>query len=302
MKKALLLTILILVPLHLFAGFENEGKTGLSFLKIGINARAAGMSEAYTAVAADASATYWNPAGLVSASFSNVLFHHNEWIEGIRGEFAALSFVREKSAWGIHVRSFNIGDIPVRVIPSENPLEKTSAHYLSAGLSYARRLSASLDVGATVKYLFEKIYVESSTGFALDVGMMYRSPFPNLRFGFVLQNLGKMNALYAEKTSLPQISRLGVLYDFPLTSRNIAARAAVDLVKPSQENVRLHLGGEFVLWKQIALRAGFMEGYEAKSYSFGIGVLRSTVRFDYALTPFTDDLGSTHRFSLNFAL
>ena len=113
------------------------------------------------AVAQDASAVYWNPAGMLKAKRSNVLFNHNEWIQDIRGEFVALSLVRKKSAWGFHLRSFNITDIPVRVIASTEPLENTSAHYFSAGMSYARRIHPRLDAGVTLKYLFEKIYVEN---------------------------------------------------------------------------------------------------------------------------------------------
>ncbi|MEL6824560.1 MAG: hypothetical protein AAFP70_22600, partial [Calditrichota bacterium] len=52
----------ILLTALLFAD-GNEGSTGLSFLKNGADARAAGMGEAFTAVTSDANATYWNPAG-----------------------------------------------------------------------------------------------------------------------------------------------------------------------------------------------------------------------------------------------
>ena len=48
----------------LSAASENEGATGLAFLKVGVDARASGMGEAYTAVAGDANATYWNTAGM----------------------------------------------------------------------------------------------------------------------------------------------------------------------------------------------------------------------------------------------
>lgn len=301
MKKYILLFFWMVLVSLATAAFRSEGKTGLSFLKIGVDARAVGMGEAYTAITADASATYWNPAGLVSARRSNVLFNHNQWIQGIKGEFAALSLRRGKTAWAVHVRSFNISDIPVRVIPSENPVEETSAHYLSAGISYSRQLNSQINFGVTAKYLFEKIFTESASGVALDIGFIYHSPFPNLKMGAVIQNMGRMGKFRNERTRLPMVTRLGVVYRiYPL--QGVIANLALDFVKPLEENIRLHMGSEFILWKQLVLRAGFQDGYEARGYTAGVGIRRSAIRLDYAIIPFSEDLGVTHRFSVNFVL
>ena len=56
---------LLAIALLLSAGWLRAGEnTGASFLKIGVGARACGMSSAFTAVADDPSAMHWNPAGL----------------------------------------------------------------------------------------------------------------------------------------------------------------------------------------------------------------------------------------------
>jgi hypothetical protein len=302
MRTALAFFLLIIISGFLFAASTSKGKTGMSFLKVGVDARAMGMGGAYTALTSDASATYWNPAGLVNAKSSNVLFNHNEWIEDVRGEFAALSLVGKKSAWGMHVRSFSLGGIEVRSIPSDEPVEETSSHNISAGLSYARRIGSDVDLGVTLKYLFEKIYIESASGYAVDFGLIYRSPVPHLRLGAAIQNIGKMNELQQEATKLPVITRLGALYNLNLVRDVASANVAVDFVKPTQENARFHFGAEFLVYQQIAIRAGFAQGYEARQLSFGAGILRSAIRLDYAVTPFDDDLGVTHRFTVNFAL
>ena len=300
MKSKVLIFFWLFFVWNLFAGNQNGGKTGLSFLKIAIDARAVGMGEAYTAVSSDASATYWNPAGLLNATGSNVIFHHNEWIEDIRGEFAAISFIGKSSAWAFHIRSFNLGEIQVREIPTTEPLGKTSAHYLSAGISYSRRLRTRLDVGITVKYLFEKIYVESASGYALDVGLLYRPNISHLRFAATVQNLGKMNRLKNEPSNLPELIRLGMFYEIPWSFEKFQTHIAFDLVKQQSENLKVHLGAEAILFKQLALRGGSMFGYETHDFSFGIGILRSSIRFDYAITPFSQNLGVAHRFSVNF--
>ncbi|MFQ5585057.1 MAG: hypothetical protein ACE5GL_11530, partial [Calditrichia bacterium] len=108
----------------LISASENEGKTGLAFLKVGIGARAAGMGEAFSAVVDDALGTYWNPAALASARGSNASLVYNSWLLDIRSEFGALQIGKH---FAFHVYSFHLGDIPVRLIPSENPIETTSA-------------------------------------------------------------------------------------------------------------------------------------------------------------------------------
>ncbi len=282
---------------------KNEGQTGLSFLKVGIDARASGMAGAYTAVSADASSVYWNPAGLVGARKSNVLFNHNEWILDTREEFAALSLVAEKSAWGFHLRSFNIGDIEVRGdVPSSEPLEITSAHYFSAGMSYARKIRSSLDLGMTLKYLFEKIYVENASGFAVDMGVLYRTGFHDIRLAATLQNLGRMGTFRQERTRLPMLVRIGACYPVAASSQYFSALLASDVVKADGENLRFHLGTELVLWRQLALRTGVQLGYDAHMLNFGIGFQRSSLRLEYAIVPFTRDLGTSHQFTFNFEI
>ena len=46
------------------AAAAQPGSAGLTFLKFGVGARALGMGDAYSAIADDPSATYYNPASL----------------------------------------------------------------------------------------------------------------------------------------------------------------------------------------------------------------------------------------------
>ena len=94
--------------------------------------------------------------------------------------------------------------------------------------------------------------------------------------------------------------RLGAAYRLPFQITGLDVNLASDLVKVSAENFRWHLGSEFLLWKQIALRAGWMLGYEARDFSLGVGFNRSSLRLDYGYLP--SDLGTAHRFTINFNL
>ncbi|NIW80110.1 MAG: PorV/PorQ family protein, partial [Calditrichae bacterium] len=266
MKKLLnkLFLMLVLMLASVNAQSENEGKTGMAFLKVGVGARAAGMGEAFTAVASDAYATYWNPAGLLAATNSNLGFMHNSWFESINSEFGALQFKSKQSSIALHVYSFNVGDIQVRTIPSEDPLEETSAHYISAGVSYARSFSDHLGLGITLKYLYEKIFVYSAGGIGVDLGFRYTGLTDNVVVAGAIQNLGKMGEFQSESTELPKIVRLGGQYKVPGTIGPVTLLLAGDVVKPLEENARIHLGTEFKVWSQLILRSGYAAGYEAR--------------------------------------
>ncbi|MGH1362922.1 MAG: PorV/PorQ family protein [Calditrichia bacterium] len=295
------LIIMLFFSMAIYADGSN-GATGLSFLKIGADARGAGMGDAFTAVSNDANATYWNPAGLAFASRSNATFQHNSWLQGIRSEYGALQFKGEKSSLAFHAYAMSIGEIEVRTIPSSEPLEETSANYTSVGVSYARLLSPDFSFGITAKYLYEKIFIYSASGYAADLGVSYRGLMPNLTLAASFANLGSMNEFRTESTDLPKILRLGGMYERSQLTKDIGVLLAADFVKPLEEGARFSVGLEATVKKLILLRSGFISGSETRNVSFGVGIAKSAFRFDYAFTPVSDDLGSSQRFSLYLGL
>ena len=64
---------------------DHAGATGMAFLKVGIGGRAVAMGGAYSAVSGDATAGYWNPAGLIGIEGRDVVWMHFAWFQGIRG-------------------------------------------------------------------------------------------------------------------------------------------------------------------------------------------------------------------------
>ena len=70
MKKTIAFFLLIGIQslTHADFGSGSRGTTTANFLKLGAGARAEAMGGAYAAVADDATALYWNPAGLTRIS------------------------------------------------------------------------------------------------------------------------------------------------------------------------------------------------------------------------------------------
>jgi hypothetical protein len=300
MKNKIFSGLILLLAINfpqLFAA-DNPANTGLSFLKFGAGSRAVGMGEAYVAAANDASASYWNPAGLVNLSGTELLFTHNRWFQDITNEFAAVGFRARKNAFGVSFMSNTIGGIERRVIASAEPLDILTAHDIMFGLSYARRLGENLSLGTTVKYLYQKIYIESASGVAIDFGLQYQTPAQGLKTGLVFQNFGFISKLLEESTKLPQTIRLGLAYQLPFQILNGEFLIATDWMKILDSTSHLNFGMEYNFVKYFAVRFGYQTGYEDKGIQGGFGVGFNRYRLDYAFVPFSSDLGNSHRISV----
>lgn len=284
-----------------FAQSGDAGNSGLAFLKLGVGGRAAGMSEAYVAVADEATATYWNPAGLAFLKRSQLAFTHTEWLQDISNDFLAFTFPAFRGALGLSVYSNNVGGIERRVRPSDTPLGTVEAHDLAVGLSYGRAFGDKLTGGLTVKYLYEKIFVESANGFALDLGFTF-TPFDNgLRLALVAQNFGSMGSLLDESIDLPNTLRVGLAYHIPMQSMGGGILLAADAVKVFETELRGNFGVEFQVKNILAFRTGYQTGLEDKGIAGGFGVNFNRYHLNYGFTPFTN-LGDTHRFSIGLDL
>jgi len=64
------------------------------------------------------------------------------------------------------------------------------AQDLMIGVSYARRLTEGFSFGVTAKYVNQRIWNESATGFAFDVGTQYRIGFRDLTLAMSMTNFG----------------------------------------------------------------------------------------------------------------
>jgi hypothetical protein len=279
----------------------NAGATGLAFLKIGVGARANAMGEAYTAVVSDATATFWNPAGLSRLQRGHVSFTHSEWIQDVSSEFLAVAFPAFGGVTGISANLSSVGSIERRVSTGES-LGDLEWNDFALGVSYGRSISENLGVGVTAKYLYQKIYLDSASGYAFDLGFSFR-PFANaITLALVAQNLGSVNELKAESSELPRTLRLGGSYVLGLPSLDGALVVAVDGVKIAEQDLRAHFGAEFQLKSMLALRMGYQAGYDEKSFGGGFGLTFQRYHLDYGYTPFGSNLGDTHRFSFGLDL
>lgn len=300
-KKIFFFPVLLAALLAAAAAARAAGTSSASFLRVGWGARPAAMGDAFTGVADDVDALYWNPAGLNYVKRLQETFGHNIWLDGTNAEHAAFALRRSpKYVIGAGAGSLATGDIE-----RGNKYGFTEGYYSASDLallfSYARVLKPRLLLGGNFKIIRERIESASAQAFALDAGAVYEMS-NKLKLGVTLKNLGTGLTLNKTACPLPMGLRAGAALQF-----NKSLLLSSDISLPFDDSLSLHFGGEYIypsLVKgvRLALRAGVKTA--AMSYlgamsalSLGFGAETGAVGLDYALSPY-GDLGLTHRLSL----
>ncbi len=176
------------------------------FLSIGVGARGLAMSGNQVATVSDATAGYWNPAGLLNASSKyEVSLMHAEYFGGIaKYDFAGFATpIDSLSHLGLSLIRFAIDDIPdTRFLYDANgSINYDNIRFFSAAdyaflISYARKLPIldGLRTGANFKIIHRIAgNFANAWGFGLDVGAQL--DYKKWNFGVVLQDItGTFNA------------------------------------------------------------------------------------------------------------
>ncbi len=282
LRKAVLTLCLLTAFAPSFGAFTKIGMAGLPFLKIGVG-RSTGMGDAFVAIADDASAAYWNPAGLALVTSREVVLNHIDWIADINHEFIAAALPSPVGSFGVAVTALSLGKFEETTIDDYQGTGRTfTGTDLAVGLSYARMFTDKLAFGGTVKFLSEKIDQVGTNGVAFDFGVHYHTGWRNLRLGMAIANFGPdlkysgsglnfihdpdwewpwtrepIPATYLTETfALPVLFRFGVAYDL-INTQSHALTAAIDLNHFNDVNEKVNLGLEYRM-DGFYLRGGYI--------------------------------------------
>jgi hypothetical protein len=269
MNKATRVLALVLLGV----GIVASGAAAASFIESG-GARARGMGSAFVAIANDATAPYWNPAGLALLD---------------RPEFSATYASRYMSLDDDNLGFYAAGlSYPIAgygtVAVTGGMFKPDFYSETGLGLSYAYAASMEplFSIGLTAKYLSrgwdpgatDDPYVEadplfasdeSKSGIGVDAGLLFQ-PIPGLSLGAAAFNLNKPSTSIgddsaAEDDKLPLRFAGGAAYTVSGGSFEITPAAAIEYVDetPNDEcHMRIHAGAEaWLMQKQLALRGGY---------------------------------------------
>ncbi|MBN1825970.1 MAG: PorV/PorQ family protein [Candidatus Eisenbacteria bacterium] len=315
----LLMALLAASPAFPFAKYGGE------FLATGIGARPLGMGGAFVSIADDASAGYWNPAGIIFVQSREMIFMHSERF-GDLINYDAGSFVqqlgdsnRNRSAFGFSFTRLGIDDIPYTRMNETSGRVEVDRYVTDAEwglfLSYGRLWTNSIAVGGSVKMVRKSVGDDSAMGLGFDLGALIR-PWRRLSVGVNLQDATTTFLVWDDvtETILPTLKcGLSYPFDIPALKGKLTVAADLDARFEGRKSATaywigsasadLRLGVEYWYAERLALRFG-QERSEQNDWAAGAGfripVGGNTLGLDYAFleNSYLDDI---HRVSGSFS-
>ncbi len=283
-----------LVVIHaLYAQFDNVGTSAANFLKIGVGARGTGLGGAYTALVDDASALYWNPAGLSETTRPAVQFNSTDWMFDVKHQFLGVALpARNKVVYGFSVSYLTMGEMKETTHYETNGTgRKISASDLALGFGMGRKISDRFSFGLHAKYIKETISFSSASAVAVDIGTQYRTGFSGLTMGMSLSNFGSKMRMFGtdqlidvdidedldsnpdtqgrldtKDWPLPLVFRYGLSFS-PIGKNQLiqAERFSgvlnLEYIDPRDYNPYYIIGGELDIVNVITLRSGIKYSY-----------------------------------------
>ena len=272
-----LIIFVLYVCTSLFAEneFKRLGKSGFSFLKISPSARAAGMGDAFTAVANDVTTIFFNPAGLTNINNFDFSFNHTNWIVNSSLISGVIGFpFGQRGALGISVISFATEEFEeTTIFEPEGTGRMIKAGDIAIALAYALKLTDRLSFGLKGQYLEEFIDDDKANGFAFDFSTFYMSGFRDLTIAMVMKNFGPDAKFLTKKFKLPlyfnvntAISLLGK------QGGPIQLLLSAESAFATDYRDRYHVGSELWIADMLALRGGYKFFYDTEDWTIGAGL------------------------------
>lgn len=298
------------------------GTTSPEFLRLGVAPRPVAMGEAYAALSDDVNAIAYNPAGLAGLRRQEVSFMHNEYLQGIKQEYAAYAYPTNK------LGTFGLAANLLKVDPfkaydeNDQPIGAVSAEDLAVSAAYGiswRRFS----VGAGGKWISSRLADVTGRGWAYDAGAQMQAAY-GIQLGVVVQNMGSGLRYDREASPLPLTTRGGAGWKGKFLWPGSSAALTVEGVFPNDRDPFVAGGGELAVHPAIAFRFGYRGSQEDDlKFSWGVGFkfplrrngprredvawrpgsdpddgpLPTELELDYAFVKL-GDLGTTHRMAV----
>lgn len=286
-------TLLVLIA-------AGPSTTVFPFCQIGQGPRAAALGEAFSGLSDDATAVYWNPAGLGQDRRLRLALSHQQWFAGINDELAHAAIPIGPTTLGLGLAYSREPD----VLYWNDALQRFDnlnvwSGMLTAGLGMP--LSDQYRLGVSLTGIYQDLRLEHGVGGYLDIGAFGR-PLHDLGVGLVLRRLGTL-VRDNDAERLPTELAAGAGYRLGIF------RGTLDAALPLfGSNPVVRAGIECTPVRPLSLRVGYRTGPVnlndlgfVNGLSGGIGINIGNLAVDYALVPY-GILGLTHRIGLSVML
>jgi hypothetical protein len=304
-SKLIFITSLISGIIFAQDDFKRVGKSGFGFLKISPSARAAGMGDAFTAIADDVTTIFYNPAGLTNLDKFVFNFNHTDWIvnSSIISGAIARPFGRN-GAIGLSIVKFDTEDFEeTTVLDPEGTGRMIDAGDVALALAYAIQLTDNLSFGFKGQYLEEKIDIDKATAITADFSTYYRTGFRDLTLAMIMKNFGPEAKFLSDKFKLPLYFNVNTAMSL-IGSKGSPFQwlVSIESAFATDYRDRYHLGTEMWIADMIALRGGYKFYYDTEDWTIGaglkLGIGSRKVIIDISYSNFVEYFDPPLRFSI----
>jgi len=239
-KRSLYFLFAILIGLSVVESATAQvGITAVPFLQIEPDSRGAGMGNTGVAIADNASAIFWNPAGLAFQNGNQISITHSKWLPNFNTDLFYDYLVGKYYVDGIgeiggHVTFLNLGE-QTRTDEAGNVLGTFTSYELAGGASYGFQVSRNFALGTGFRFIYSQLVPPGTdvggqearvgTSIGVDLAGLYRTDHFNVadrnaqfKAGFNLSNIGP-GVQYtdeAQQDPLPTLLRVGWSYSMEL--------------------------------------------------------------------------------------
>ncbi len=317
--------LMVLLPLSTFSqifpelGSQRAGISALTFLNLDLSPRSAALGGANICLSSDAFATALNPATLSDLPGLGVALSHTFWAADIDYAFLSVAKNTKAGVFGLSISGLNSGAMPVRTtFQPEGTGEVFYAYYLTAALSYSKRLTDQFSWGTNVRFVREQLAEFQANTAVVDLGFLYNTDFKDLKFAVAIKNFGGNSTLKGnveldttfsnkplslESYPAPTVFQLGLsIVPWQNADESQSLTTHLQLNHPNDNSENIRVGVEYAYRNLLFLRAGYKINVADQPFpTAGVG-LRMRMgafpfRFDYAFEQL-QFLGPIHRIGL----
>jgi hypothetical protein len=285
---------------------EPSGGEPFAFLSQGIAARSAGLAGAFTAVADDASAILYNPAGLGQLEKGEISLNFSRPYMDISGYTISSAIFAKPLTIGFGtLGTLAAGMVLMRIGDMQEATDEPTGRTFSPSetliaLAWGKGFGGNFEEGTPPKTYFgfnAKIYYSkldnySDSGYGMDIGFL-RYFHPLFRLGFTAENLVSPNIALKQHGDNPlQQFRLGTTFG-AFHGLLTSAELQVDL----KGRLSGRFGGEFTIKDMFSLRGGYRSLTREPFAGLGIGL--RMLRIDYSVS-FPKQFGLSHRLGITY--
>lgn len=346
-KLALVLCLLLLQAAPILAqgpkevdalqGWKRAGQAVMPFLALGASARLMAMGDAGLAITGDASALFYNPAGIAFVEKRSVILSNMNWLLDTSIQSGALAMkIGQLGVFGLSAMFYNYGDpIKATEIDSRSEFgysdigEFTPSEFV-IGVGYGRQISSQFAIGGQVKYARQDLLGGNVTTriayqlpdgswkqaehdavrstFVFDFGTLYNTGFRDLTLAMSFRNFGGEIKYERDAYDIPLTFRFGLSSSmfkmFNVKKEDMDLVLNLEYLHPRDWSERMHVGLEYSFMNMFFVRSGYKYNYSSEGICVGAGAQlklpMGAVRIDYAYKDTGDTLfDAVHVYSLN---